>query len=450
MNLRFRGLILGFLCLLGLPSAAQVRVATYNVTNYSSGRIAEFQTIFYASFEGRRFAPDVVVGQEFLSTASVANFLAILNTAPGSPGDWAAAPFVDGPDTDNAFFYRTSRITFVAATIAASADPGTSGQPRHTMRYDFRPFGYTSNPATIAAYSSHMKSGSTGEDQARRLIEAARIRDNAEMLPGYQFMVVGDFNIQSSGQDAYAEMVGSQSNNAGRVFDPIKTPGSWNNSFALRFVHTQDPKGAGGMDDRLDFMLLSAGLLDGSGMDYIGSSNIAYSTSTWNDPNHSYRCWGNDGTSFDTTLKVTGNTMVGPTIAQALMDSTLTGGHLPVFLDLRVPPKVDSPTVIDFGLVPPGVMAQKTFVVSNPGDTVRFGANGVANLAYNLNVTSGFSVPSGSFTAVAGSGNTHTVSVNTASPGVKSGVITINSNSPDQPARTIIVKARVLGRSGPI
>lgn len=438
------------LACIGLPAASQLRIATYNVTNYSSGRIAQFQTIFYSTFEGRQFAPDVIIGQEFLSGASVNNFLSILNTAPGSPADWAAAPFVDGPDTDSAFFYRTGKISFIAGQVIAPGE-GTSGQPRNTMRYDFRPIGYASNPTVVSAYSVHLKAGSTGDDQTRRLGEAQKIRDNAEALPGYQFLVAGDYNIQSSGQAAYQEFVGSQSNNLGRFFDPINTPGAWNNGISYRFVHTQDPSGAGGMDDRLDIILTSAGLLNGLGMDYIGNPSLAYSTSTWNDPNHSYRCWGNDGTSFDSTLKVSGNTMVGPTIAQALKDSTGTGGgHLPVFLDVKAPPKVTSPTIIDFGLIPPGVMAQRSLLVSNPGDVVRFGTNGVAPLKYTLTATSGFTAPSGTFTAVATSGINHTISVNTATPGIKQGIITIASDAPDEPVRTVIVRARVLGRSGPL
>jgi hypothetical protein len=171
------------------------------------------------------------------------------------------------------------------------------------------------------------------------LLEAQRIRDDAEALPsGWHFLLGGDFNIQSSFQSAYQELVGSQANNDGRFTDPIKTPGSWNNTSTYRIVHTQDPVGAGGMDDRHDQILVSSGLVDGAGADYIGDPDTAYSTTTWDDPSHSYRSWGNDGTSFNVAMTITGNQMVGTTIAQALANTAAGGGHLPVFLDLRVPP----------------------------------------------------------------------------------------------------------------
>ncbi len=336
------------LCLLvgSTVSADVLRVVEWNISTYSSGRVSEFQTAIYGSFEGRSMSPDVIVAQELLSSSGVTNFVNILNTAPGSPGDWAAAPFVNGPDTDNACFYRTSKVALATELSATGmtivANGGASpNHPRDVNRYDIKLVNDSTDTFRMALYSSHMKASTGGSNQARRLLEAQRIRDDAQGLPaGWHFALFGDFNIRNSTEGAYVEMVGSQGNNNGRFFDPIKTPGSWNNSATYRIVHTQDPTGAGGMDDRFDQILLSGGLVDGVGPDYIGNPNIAYSTTTWNDPNHSYRSWGNDGTTFNTSIKTTGNTMVGPTIAQALKDSALNGGHLPVFLDIRVPPCV--------------------------------------------------------------------------------------------------------------
>jgi hypothetical protein len=124
---------------LAAPAAAQLRVANWNVSTYSgSGREAAFKTAIYGAYQGRSMAPDVLVCQEFTTPAAVVTFRAILNTAPGSPGDWEAAPFIDGPDTDNAFFYRASKVQFLGATIVIpGGDP--NGAPRHIIRYDIRP-----------------------------------------------------------------------------------------------------------------------------------------------------------------------------------------------------------------------------------------------------------------------------------------------------------------------
>jgi hypothetical protein len=101
-------------------------------------------------------------------------------------------------------------------------------------------------------------------------------------------------------------------------------------------------------------MLMGGKLGDGIGTEYVGAFGTAYSTTTWNDPNHSYRVWGNDGTSFNDTLTTTGNAMVGSSIAQSLVTSaTVNGGHLPVFADFRydVVPEPASMVALGAGLL---------------------------------------------------------------------------------------------------
>jgi hypothetical protein len=444
---------------------AQLRVATWNISFYNgSDRASAIQTVVYGSFQGRQMAPDVIAAQEFASAGALSTFVGVLNSAPGSPGDWAAGPFYSGPDSQSVLVYRTSKVALVSSYVVALGG-GTSGQPRNTYRFDVRPAGYSAaTPGNvIAIYNVHLKAGSTSDDQARRLLECQAIRDNAsgndtnpgngvfDGLPaGYHFIVCGDFNIQSSSQAAYQALVGAPA--LGRLFDPINTPGSWNNNGTFRFVHTQDPQGAGGMDDRHDQILLSLGLLDGQGMDYIGNPAAAYSTTTWNDPNHSYRVWGNDGTSFDLPLTTTGNTMVGPDIAQAVRDCTGGAGHVPVLLDIRVPPKAGTDaTTIDFGTVVQNAAAPtRSVVVSNAGDTALWTANGIATLAYSLSASAGFTAPGGNFTdAATPGGNSHTLSMATSTTGPKSGTLTILSNDPDQPARTVTLVGNVVAANLP-
>lgn len=427
------------------PAGAQLRIATWNVTTYSntlpSPRDAAFKTALYTEYQGRTLAPDVLVGQEFTSAAAVTAFRTALNTAPSSPSDWVAAPFVLGPDTNNALFYRTSKVVLVDVTTI-SLGGASPAPPRNTERYDLRPVGY--GPATtIAVYSSHMKSGGASTDLARRLVEAQRIRAAAAALdPAWSFIVAGDFNIPSSSQAAFQALVAPPT--AGQVLDPIATPGNWNNNPAFRFVHTQSPGGiatqTGGMDDRFDHLLLSAALLDGAGMDYIGLAGVPYSTTTWNDPNHSYRAWGNDGTSYNAALTVATNQMVGPTIAQALVTSTnadIFGGHLPVYLDLRVPAKVGAPLLLDFGTVPWGRPVQVPLQVANAANLQLWSAAGIATLRYTLAVTPGFSAPPGPFAAAPGASGQHALTMLTQTPGPAGGTLTIHSDDPDSPQRIV-------------
>ncbi len=454
--------------LAGVPAAAQLRVCTWNVTNYSGDPALSdaFRTVFYGAvpsgpLAGTTMSPDVIAAQEFMSSAGVTEFRNLLNSAVPGINDWQAAPWLDGPDTDGVLFYRSSKVDFLGVTIASVGQSNTPGiPPRHAYRYALRLKGYTSGGATLVIYNSHMKAGSTADDQDKRTTEAQRIRQNAATLqslyPGCHFLLAADLNIQASTQQAYVELVGIQANNDGRFFDPIARPGAWNNSSTFAVIHTQDPKGSGGMDDRFDQILVSAGLLDMQGFEYVGvlsapQTPVPASLSSWNDPNHSHRAWGNDGTTFNAPIRIVGNTMVGQTIAQAIwstipipdpvpptVPSSMIGGHLPVFLDLRVPPRVSSPTVLDFGSVAVGAVAERTLSVTNSGDVALWGSGGIATLNYSLAATPGFAAPSGNFVEPAGGGsNVHTIGMDTSTPGPRSGTLTIHSNAPDQPARVV-------------
>jgi hypothetical protein len=435
-----------FLC--GASASPQLRIATWNITLYNGGRDADIKNAVYGVFNGLSMSPDVIITQEFISSAAADAFVGILNSAPGSPGDWASAPFINGPDTDSEFFYRTGKVDFLGVTVVAVG--GTEpNHPRNIQRYDMRPKTYTGTGATLACYSSHMKAQEAGSsDEERRLLEAQRIRADAETLDGRPFVLGGDFNIQTSSEAAYQELVGSQPDNSGRFFDPIKTPGSWNNNEDFRFVHTQDP--ANDMDDRFDQLLLSANLVDGTGFEYVGNPNIAYSTTTWNDPNHSYRAWGNDGTSFGAPLTVMGNTMVGAAIAADLVDICMGNGHLPVFLDLRVPPKAEFTAVVNFGAVPFLSQATEPITMRNGGDVSLWTAAGIADLIYHMTTTGPFTAPGLTFTAVAGAqANNHELAMDTSAPGVLNGSLTFHTNAPDSPTIALQCTGEVYYEIGP-
>ncbi len=430
-------------------SSDGLRVAAWNISNYSGGNTAAITTAVYGTFTGHEFAPDVILLQEMTSASAVSSLVSALNLGLGEPGEWVAAPFFGGSSggLNTALVYRESRLDLVAATLLWSGS--ASQQPRNIVRYDLRLEGYGSDEALISMYPVHMKAGSSSDDQQRRLLEAQRIRENAETLPaGRHFILGGDTNTQSSSQPGYVELVGVQANNAGRFFDPIAAPGSWNNSSAYRNIHTQDPVGGGGMDDRHDQLLSSATLGDGEGLEYIGAFGQPWDLSRWDDPAHSYRCWGNDGSSFNLALRTDGNVAVGAVIAQSLRTLGGASGHLPVFMDLRVPARVGSDLAIDFGTVEVGAAAEATLGVFNAGDTALWGVGGVGDLGYTLSAPAGFSAPAGSFSEAAGGGlNTHLITMDTSTPGVFAGTLLVLSNDPEEPVRAVSLTGEVVGAS---
>jgi hypothetical protein len=105
--------------------------------------------------------------------------------------------------------------------------------------------------------------------------------------PTTKFILVGDLNLYSSSEPAYQKLTGEETENSGRLFDPIETPGTWHNNSSYTVIHTQstrtsdigDDGATGGMDDRFDFILVSSSL---SGRVIEGS----------------YTAYGNDGVHF--------------------------------------------------------------------------------------------------------------------------------------------------------
>lgn len=461
-------------------AAAQLRVANWNVTNYSSGRVADFQSAIYGTGPGGiRFLPDVIIAEEIIGTTATPtganNFLALLNSFPGGPTDWARADYVqttvnNGSNPSHALFYRTSKIDLLTQTpfvapstqytrvLSAGTGSGATSPPRDNHRWRVRLKGYTSAGAEVYLYAAHYKAGTAGSDSDRRVPESERIRLDSNALPaGANFILGADLNMQESSQLEYQTLLLNGANAAGRFIDPINSPGTWENNSTFRFIHTQDPVTASpaGMDSRHDQLLISPTLRNSTGIDYMGSSTLAFSTGTWNDVNHSYRAWGNDGSSFNNTLTVGGNTMVGATIAQDLVDCADTGGHLPVFMDLRIPAvAVVSTTTINFGDVDVGSAQSRTFTVGNGINTVLWDRGGPASVAgveklqtlsYTLSASSGFTVPGGTFTRGAGAmASTHSVTLNTATTGPKVGTVTISSNALDAPTIVINITANVI------
>lgn len=463
-------------------AAAQIRLAQWNVTNYNAGeRTTDFQTAIFAvsSASGVSMRPDILVVQEIeqggfppagtqaTGQANVNGFLAMLNTAPGSPGDYAAATYVrNSGDTGNALFYRTSKVQLLD-TVSLSNGTGASGPPRDNQRWRVRLFGYTGTPAELYIYGAHMKAGATTDDQTRRQAEALRIRTGTTtgsnpavngstntLPPGSNFVLCGDFNTQSSNQAAYQTLITVGNTSSGQLFDPINSPGSWNsNPTAFRYILTQEQ--TANLDDRLDFILASSTLRNGQGMDYMpgivgGNIFAVYSTSTWNDPNHSYRSWGNDGSRVNLSIATAGNTMVGQVIASALIASAAGNGHLPVFLDLRVPSRLGpTPTTIDFGSVAQGSPASVLLAIANTTDTARFNVTGRSDaidpLTYTLGATAGFGAPGGSFNLAAGAPDaSHAITMDTSTLGPKSGTLTITSDDGNGPTRTIALVGNVV------
>lgn len=449
-QLRFVLAVLAAAVLAHAAQADGLRVATWNITYYAGDRAAEIGTAVYGQWQGKSFAPDVICLQEMTSVSAVNGMVDALNAAPGSPGDWVRAPFYSSGTLSTALVYRTGKVTLVAHTLVA---PGGAfpNHPRNIVRYDLAPVGYPEPASVISVYPIHFKAHHDDpNNDIRRFNEAVNLSNDIAGLPAGRHVVVGaDFNIRRSSDPAYARMVG-EPHNTGVLRDPINRGGEWYNNFAFRNIHTQDPNHSSGMDDRLDQILLSPSLVDKLGMEYLGDYPRPWDLRVFEDPNHSYRAWGNDGSSFNSFLNVQTNAMVGPVIAQALVDMAAGGGHLPVFLDLAMPGRLGvGPAVIELGQVPFSPAHPFEIAVRNAGDTDLWGAGGISPLSYNFSSGGAVSAPVGPFAAGAGEAAVaHAFTLDTTAwpnGGSQSAALVVTSNDPARPNAPMQVRFEVVG-----
>ncbi len=286
------------------PQADTLRIATYNLLNFPGAdgatRINDFVTVVQA------IDPDILVVQEVQSQAGVNMFLTQVMNAGGNL--YQTAPFGDGPDTNNSVFFKQDRIILLAVDEIRTA-------LRNISEYTFLASGQE-----LLVYSLHLKAGSTDTDQRIRDNETTVLRNHLNNLPANSnFIVAGDYNIRSAAESAFVELIESQADNDGRLFDPINQIGEWHNNGFFVMIHTQSTRttsfgdgSTGGLDDRFDMMLVSNSILKDGGIKIVPSS---------------YRAFGNDGDHFNAAINAGANFAVPAAVADALHQ---VSDHLPV------------------------------------------------------------------------------------------------------------------------
>jgi exonuclease III len=279
---------------------------TYNLLNYYSGSDTSRNTHFRTVLEATR--PDILIVQEILSQTAVNVFHTnVLNAV--EPGAFAAGSFLNGPDTDNAIFYRSSKFTFLSND---SISTGLRTINQFVVVH-------TAYQETLRVYSVHLKASTGTDNEAQRAAEVDSLRKVTNALPhGSDFIVVGDFNIYKSGEAAYQKLVQDDPGNDGHFIDPTPITGTWNNS-AYAAYHTQSPRvrsfgggSTGGLDDRFDMILHSRAVGESGGITFVSGSCIPF---------------GNDGNHYNDSINRMPNTAVSQSVANALHDAS---DHLPV------------------------------------------------------------------------------------------------------------------------
>lgn len=180
--------------------------------------------------------------------------------------------------------------------------------------------------AFLICLVAHLKAGSSSSDEQTRgqmMSNMMNYLDDIGVADNY--ILMGDFNVYS-GDEAAIQNVLYHTNNDIRFYDPIDMIGDWNNNSYYAECHTQSTHetsngcaASGGMDDRFDFILLSANILNGLG-------HYSYK-------DQSYNALGQDGNRFNGSIISPSNSSVPYEVANALYGMS---DHLPVILELDI------------------------------------------------------------------------------------------------------------------
>jgi hypothetical protein len=281
-----------------------LKVMDWNLLNYvDTSRDQYYRTVL------RHEKPDVLVVEEMTSQAMVDAFYSnVVNLV--FPGQFASGAFINGPDTDNGIYYKTAKFTFV------------SNIPIHTALRDISEFKLYNVTAadTIRLYAVHLKASSGSANEVKRAAEVDSLRKVTNALPaGKYFIVMGDFNIYGSTEQAYQKLLQDNPTDDGHFVDALTMTGLWNDLAYVPY-HTQSPRvrsfgggATGGLDDRFDMILYSRAVSQPGKIQYLMNSLTPV---------------GNDGNHYNDSINRLPNTAVPDSVANALHYAS---DHLPVY-----------------------------------------------------------------------------------------------------------------------
>lgn len=431
----FRVAFLLPLCCLASPAPVfgQLRILSYNVSasgSSASGPRTGMETVLRAvnaqNRPGFSRPIDIMLIQEAESVATTGQaYASLLNSL--SSGTAYRASAVDGTSLGSGrpiAVYNSAAVTLISEVGIGVVS--STGQPRQTMRYQFRPAGYDSN-ADFYVYNSQFNASTGSANEARRAGEAATIRADADALgDGRNIVYAGDLNLSGSAEAAFQSLVAP---GGGQAYDPVNQIGAWSGNAAFVAQHTQSPattaayagQATGGLNDRFDFQLVSNEWFDGRGLDYVLGSYWAFGNTATHALNGAVTS-GNAG-----TLQLS---LPGYTAAQAgavLAALSQVAEHLPVVADYRIPARMTASLAGIPATVIKNASVSASLSVSNSAPVST--NQGADRLDYTYQGTGVLAGSGTGWDMALGSTNAHTLTVNTSQVGLASGTVSVASSS---------------------
>jgi hypothetical protein len=313
-------LILFILPVTLVKSQDTLTILSYNILNYPISNSTKADTLKPII---QYIQPDIFMITELTSSSGATT---ILNDALNVDGvtSYQKATYFNGPDTDNMLYYNSDKLVLYSQFEIATTLRNIS---EYVLYYDVPGMTASSDTVFLYCYMAHLKASTGAANEQQRNQEAVTLKNYMDSRGNIENVILGgDFNLYTSSEAAHNTIL-----NGGNValFDPISSPGNWNNNAAFANIHTQSTRSGvigdggafGGMDDRFDFIFFSNDL-------FTGVNKLTYVPS-------SYSAVGNDGNHFNKSINSTPtNTSAPANVIDALY---IMSDHLPIVIKAILP-----------------------------------------------------------------------------------------------------------------
>jgi endonuclease/exonuclease/phosphatase family metal-dependent hydrolase len=342
-----------------LFSQAQFRVMNYNLLNFPNGEIEDREDTLQLIID--YVQPDLILVQELKSPFGLSLIASV--SCDNLAGTYVASTYVNQQSNPGASNPLQQGIVYNTDVFGLKSEGVVITPYRDVNEFVL----YLQDEALadgdtsfLYVYTTHLKSSTGSSNEALRLqmIDAWREHVDANVPADASIIIGGDFNLYSSDEPAYQELLSSD--NLHQLFDPIDAPGEWSDtSFPQKDILTQCTRvsqifndgASSGLDDRFDFVLVSGGLM---GM-----------TSPLHVVENSYHSLGNNGTCYDQNIiDCAMDNEVPYEILRALY---YMSDHLPVVVDFEfdlgvsVPQLGENPSPVLFPNPGTGLFSVKGF-----------------------------------------------------------------------------------------
>lgn len=310
-----------------------IRYMQYNLMNYGNGMSictsannpTELKDIYIRTIVDY-VKPDLFAVVEIASNSGTIQHLLdeALNTNGISYWQKAQMSNFSGSGIINMLYYNKDKFALKSQDVVVN---GLRDINIYTLYYKSGDLSFSNDTLFFNVIIAHLKAGNSQDDELERETEVNQLMQYISLSyqPG-NFLISGDFNLYSSNEPAYNKLL-NFSSAAFRFFDPIDSPGDWNNNYNFADIHTQSTHtssngcpSTGGLDDRFDFILISDAIMTG-----LGKMHAMPET---------YKAVGQDGQHFNSSLNALPvNASVPDTVIEALYGNS---DHLPVVMDMRL------------------------------------------------------------------------------------------------------------------